>query len=198
MVCDAILDCQQTDIATTVPLMNDTQRDGSFENGESTTWTEYGGYTIIFPCDPDVPCGETSGSTSAPHGGWLAWLGGVNANTGGINHLVPLPAGTVFLQLVADVNFETEEILGATALDSFTARITNTGGVELFEIVTRSNQNAAQVGFATWTEDGINVTFDASDWAGGTIKLEFESVTNGSNLTEFFIDDVRLTATVCQ
>src|SRR5690606_27692713 len=171
---------------------SDSLRDGSLENGgirPNSSWTETGAVWVIAVCESGAPCGSFSSTTAASHGDILAWFGGVNSDTVGINQSSALPVGTVALQLTADTNFETEEVAGDGAYDLFTARITNTGGAELYEIVSFSNEDAAQVGTATWANDGIDVSFDATAWAGGTIKLEMESVTDPSSLSDFFIDN---------
>src|SRR5690606_20202198 len=81
MECDATLGCQQLDISTTVDLISDSLRDGSFENGgirPNSSWTETGAFWVIAVCESGAPCGSFSSTTAASHGDILAWFGGVN------------------------------------------------------------------------------------------------------------------------
>jgi hypothetical protein len=199
MVCDASLDCQQIDVSTTTVVIDESTKDGSFELGgvkPSSTWTEVGEFFSIYVCDEDLAC-STFSPVTANHGDKLAWLAGVEEESLlSINQVITLPPGTVELTLVADSYFQTEDS-PTTPNDVLTVRLTNLAGAELYEIVTYSNLDADSTG-GVWAEDGINVTFPASSWAGDSLKLEFEAITNDSLITDFMIDEIRLIATVCQ
>jgi hypothetical protein len=61
-----------------------------------------------------------------------------------------------------------------------------------------SNLNAQLGNTNVWTQNGINATVDVTPLAGQDVYLQFWSSVDATLPTDFFLDNVRVTATVCK
>ena len=213
--CDAALGCKQVDISTAKVVIGigSGQGNGGFEqsggSGVATGWANVGTFEMVYSCGPTSSgCAGTNGSTvtesgTVAGGDYLAWLGGTpSASVTGIDHLIALPAGTMKLQVVADINFQTKSS-AANNKDVFEVRLLDSAKTQVGAALFAASNSSAQTGsLRSWTPDGINKTVDVSAYAathvGADSYLSFWSSVDGSLPTDFFIDNVRVTATVCQ
>ena len=217
--CDASLSCKQVDITASKDVIatGTTVGNGGFEQVyapdpknypnlfSAVGWTDVGDYTIIYACPSG--CTASNGLTYTGPGGanHLAWLGGTKqASITSIDRLIVLPAGTVKIQVTADMNFQTK-VTGTTKRDLFEVRLLDAAKAQAGPALYSASNLNAQTGTATsWTADGIKATSDVSAYVvahpGGDSYISFwSSVLGGGNTTtDFFIDNVRLNATVCQ
>lgn len=191
-VCDESLGCQTEDIRRQEVLIDQGVGDGSFEVDDGS-WDEFGSDFIIF----EDPAQGVNDGTLASHGEWYAWFGGLHGeDAGGIRQLIDLPEGTTTLSLVANASFQTEQRSGND--DSIRFQITDLANNELLLLGDFSAEDATDDGSIAWVFDGVNLTGDASDLAGrSNVRLRIVSRTDDAYYTDFFVDDVRLTATVC-
>jgi subtilisin-like proprotein convertase family protein len=152
--------------------------DGSFETGTpNASWEEFSANFGTPLCD--AVCG-TGGGTGPRTGAWWAWFGGTTAaETGILTQTVTIPSGT------AELSFWLEIPPTATGTNGFLS--VRMDGTEVF----RAEETTP--GYGTYAE----VTVDATAYAdGGTHELVFFSVTDaGAAVTNFFVDDVAITAT---
>ena len=204
--CDAALDCKQVDISMSKPLVNagSTMGNGSFEENTvsgATGWADVGTYTIVYNCTGSG-CAASNGTTytDPANGSFVAWLAGTTkASVTGTDHLLALPAGAVKLQILADINFQTKNSDASVNHDYFELRLLNAAKVQIGSaLVAKSSANAQTGAARAWTADGINVAVDVSNYAGQDVYLSLWSSVDATLPTDFFIDDVRVTATVCQ
>jgi len=205
--CDAAADCKQVDISVAKTLMNasSTLGNGSFElSGAPDTgaagWAEIGTFKMIYNCT-GAGCAATNGTTftMAGDGNWVAWLGGTTtASITGLDHLIHLPAGAVKLQIMADQNFQTKSVATANK-DVFEVQLQDATQVQIgAALLHATNANAQTNSAHAWTANGINVTTDVSAHADEDVHIVLWSSVDATLPTDFFIDNVRITATVCQ
>lgn len=144
------------------PLLN-----GHFENGPNAGWTQSSthGYQLIL---------DSTALIVPPHGGaWAAWLGGEYNETSLISQVVTIPPAQPVLAFYhwvgsndscgydkARVMIDNILLLPADLCQAY-----NTGG---------------------W----VRVSLNLSAYAGQTVKLKFEVITDGSLNSNWFIDDV--------
>ncbi len=152
--------------------------DGSFEAGTpNPEWEEFSANFGTPLCD--AVCG-TGGGTGPRTGLWWAWFGGTTAaETGILTQTVTIPSGS------AELSFWLEIPATATGTNGFLS--VRMDGMEVF----RAEETTT--GYGTYAE----VTVDASAYAdGGAHELVFFSSTDaGAAVTNFFVDDVAITAT---
>lgn len=121
-------------------------------------------------------------------GKWSAWFGGFNGADDTIWQAVTVPAGTRSAQIDFALRIESEEGT-VQASDLWRLQIRDTNNQVLETSFTLSNQNQSSSWLrVTYTWNG---TF--SPYADRTIWLTFVGTTNGSNITNFFLDDLTLT-----
>jgi hypothetical protein len=211
--CDAAAPggCKQVDISAprVVIDIGSAQGNGGFEQSSASGaagWTNVGSFDTVFECGPSgVGCAGSNGTTFTGTGGGdhLAWLGGTSAaSVTGIDHLIVLPPGAVKLQVMADINFQTKGA-AASNKDFFEVRLLNSAKGQVGSALYAASNVSAQTGTArAWTLNGLNVTADIAAFAAGHVGedsyLSFWSSVDGSLRTDFFIDNVRVMATVCQ
>ncbi|MEI9948093.1 MAG: hypothetical protein WDO74_03730 [Pseudomonadota bacterium] len=114
--------------------------------------------------------------------------------------VLSLPVGTTKLQLLVDINFQTKS-RATTNHDYFEARLLDSnqaliggGPLAAFSNVTAQINSAR-----SWTKDGINVTVPVpAAVAGKAVFLKFWTSVDTSLRSDFFFDNVRVTATVCK
>jgi hypothetical protein len=162
-------------------------------------WLETGGFYIVYQCGSGG-CNGTNGATYpqtplSVGGSAIAWLG--NQGVSELYRAVTFPAGTTKVQLLADINFQTQAILTANQ-DFFEARLLDSSLAQVGAPLYASSNAAGQTGTArAWTKDGINVVRDVPTLSGKAGYLLFWSSVDGTLDTDFFFDNVRLIATVC-
>jgi len=211
--CDASVPggCKQVDISTTKMIIGtgSTQGNGGFEDGTSSGavgWANIGTYLTIYNCGPStIGCSGANGktTTSTTGGDFLAWLGGPPmVGVSGVDHVIALPLGTVKLQVIADINFQTKSAASSNK-DLFEVRLLNSAKAQVGSALYKASNVDAQTGSSrSWTSNGINVTVDVSAYAsahpGEDSYISFWSSVDGSVVTDFFLDNVRVNATVCQ
>ena len=146
-------------------------QDGGFEAG-GQGWLQQSvqGYDLI--------------SDFNPHTGRLgAYLAGVNEADDRLSQQVDLPAGaTVILQ--AWWFLATAETAGS--FDTMTVSLLRPNGELLADLVTVDN--TADVGI--WDQ----LLLDLTPYAGQTVVLRFRAVTDATNISDFYVDDVSVVA----
>lgn len=183
-----------------------TKGNGSFEQPGTSAqsaqgWIDSGNYYLVY-ANVDGPFDGATGNTSIKpgNGSYFAWLGGpVDAGVSSLTTTIDLPAGSTTLTLIADTNFQTKNP-AATNKDGFEVRLLD--GITDLPIgmpVFSASPATAQTGTAhAWTTNGINKTADVTAQAGKTISVMFWSSVDATDVTDFFFDNVRVSATVCQ
>ena len=145
---------------------------GGFETG-SQGWTQMsaGGYDLISDFNPFT-------------GVWGAYLGGIDDAEDRLSQTVNLPAGTTSITLHAWWSIATTETGGA--FDWMTLSLLRPDGTLLSELL-RVNDSAEP---NVWDE----VSVDLVPFAGQQVILQGQARTDGSNPTDFYLDDVSITA----
>ncbi len=144
---------------------------GGFENGpNSTPWVEVSRYELIYNL------GE------AHSGEWYAWLGGENNLHEQLYQDVTIPAGTAWVGLTYWWKVESAEAINSPPYDILQVTIRDTSGNVLQTLETISN--------ASMRDFYVRSFFDISAYAGQTIRVHFDSRTDSSLVTDFYIDDV--------
>ena len=151
-----------------------------FETG-TASWSQSasGGFPIIFQ--------NTAQQTVARSGSWYAWLGGYDNAIDTLYQDITIPAGSgARLQFWY---FITTNESTSTAFDSMVVAVANPlTGARLSTLATFSNVNAT----GGWVQSNA---LDLSAFAGQTVRLMFVAQTDGSLVTNFFLDDISVTAT---
>ena len=168
----------------TLPLMN-----ADFDEGTSG-WTQYdeeaGAVRPII-----IPAASVGiMAVSDPN---VARLGGVNDAAAGMFQAIEIPEGAVSMTLTGYGRVITEEGTSAP-IDVFTIQLyedaqTTTGLVGDFAVL--SNEDPSN----DWVE--FTGTLDVAVHAGHVMELDVYAETDGSLFTEFFVDSLALTASVC-
>lgn len=202
--CDVDQGCQPTEPPSEVTLVNATTRNGSFETGilpDPSPWltTSNKDLVVIYDCSQDT-CDGIHGSMSATQGDRLLWLGGDHDHQDSAFQLLQLPPGTIGLRIVADVNFQTEET-GPSNHDTFEVWLR--GAVDSMPLIGsplhRSVSPDVQAGSAVWSRDVVLVDdADVSELAEETVRVSFESISDEESYTDFFVDNIRITVSVCE
>lgn len=168
-------------LVTPTPVCSDEIRNGGFE-------------TIVgSEAPPWVRSGSASYTTVEQHTGVRsAWLGGYNNANDKVHQdvAIPSPAGpgeqvtqallTYWWGMVTDEQ--------PNPFDFMYVRIRNTNGQLLQELESINNTSTS----GTWQQS----QFDLSAYQGQTVRISFEAVTDASNMTSFYVDDVSLI--ICQ
>jgi hypothetical protein len=134
------------------------------------------------------PSGAHSGSRYEYIGAQQDGVSSANNVDGLIYQTVAIPAGTTSATLSYYLRITTSESSSA-AFDHLYVEIRNTSGTVLATPLSYSNQSASQ--FSSWTQQTVNL----SSYAGQTIRVAFQGVTDSGTITVFRIDDVSLQAT---
>lgn len=149
--------------------------DGGFEMGTgSGAWNEFSS-NFGTPLCTTSSCG-TGGGTGPHSGTWWAWFGGTtDQETGSVDQDVTIPAGTANLSFYLEIPSASTSGFMKVIIDNDT----------LMTVTDADSQT-----YATYSQ----VNMDVSGYAdGGTHNLKFYSITNaGSDVTNFFIDDISL------
>ncbi len=205
--CDAVMGCKQVVLTpTTMPVISasTTVGNGSFaavtvvavKYHEANLWDNTGDDYVIYSC----PCTSTNGTTGKNTGdnNYAAWFGGTDdAGVDELSQVVTLPAGTTTVHFQADTNVQTAST-ATTNHDSFDVRVYDSSQVQIGPSIATLTNVGAQTGAAVaWTANGIDKTVDLSAHAGEAVSIDLSSSVDGALNTDFFIDNVRVTATVC-
>jgi C1A family cysteine protease/predicted secreted protein len=158
---------------------NDTQvvQNGGFESGR-TVWVQSSGlYYIIGP-----------GSQGYyPHNGsWSAWFGGYDNANDRLYQTINIPANISSARLVIYLYVESEDDPD-TPYDYLHVELQNASGGTLESFLWANNTMSSSYwwkGTKEWT--------NFSSHAGQTLRLFFQGTTDGSLITNFFVDDVTL------
>jgi hypothetical protein len=118
-----------------------------------------------------------------------AWLGGRNNANDRLYQQIAIPGDTSLLQGVIHAatlsywwGIVTNEV--SHPFDHLYVRVRDTSDVLLEELEVLTDADASE----TWQES----EFDLTAYKGQTVRISFEAVTDASNSTSFFVDDVEL------
>jgi hypothetical protein len=149
-----------------------------FEGGDAS-WSQSatGGYPIIY-----------TDATIAHSGSWYAWLGGYDSGTDTMYQEVTIPAGATQALLQFWYRITSQEGTTSSVFDTMTVAIANaTTGARLATLATFSNVNQT----SGWVQ---SQQYNVSAFAGQTVRLVFTATMDISNVTNFFVDDITLSA----
>ena len=141
---------------------------GDFESGQDGSWTEFssGGYALIY-----------GGIDWAQSGSWIAYLGGYDDATDQLSQSVTISASHPYLHFWYRIDSE------------------DFCGYDYSYIVVDGNYEAyAELCVDTSTSDWAHAVIDLSYYAGSTVSLMFEVVTNSSLISHFFLDTVSMSS----
>lgn len=151
----------------------DVVTNGSFESGVSP-WIEQSG------------AGYEMLDYSRPHTGqYEMWMCGYNSCNDSLVQTVTLPFAIGSAQFSVWTNVRTQETGGGCA-DSLTVQVRTTGGTPIATVGTVCSVTAG------WTQMTANLTTVLQNYAGQQIQIAFLGTSNGTNSTDFFLDDVSL------
>lgn len=194
-----------TDLVTT----SASSGNGGFEaldgDNDAVGWIEEGGaYDLSYTCGA-APSGNgcegiVDDRTFASSGSNAMWLAGVNSNAADFYKLLLLPANTTRLEVIFDHNIQTVSTSASNA-DHLRIWFEDEERTHIGTALGSWNATNGQTSNAVWTKNvsvntdgkGINV----ASYAGGYVIISFESITNATLITDFFVDNVRIRATVC-
>ncbi|MBK8444296.1 MAG: T9SS type A sorting domain-containing protein [Sphingobacteriales bacterium] len=157
---------------TTSSTCSDYITNGGFESGANVGWSESSSNGF-----------QTVDNTSNVYnsGAWSAWLGGANNENSQVWQSITIPAGST-------------ATLTYYYLIYTTTQTTCTGDVAYLKI---NGTTVTTYQLCTNTSMGnyAQATFDLTSYAGQTVEIRFQAITNASNISHFFVDDV--VAEVC-
>lgn len=188
-------------------LITATTGNGSFETPGPAVQSAKGwvdsseNYYLIYD-NADGPFAGATGSTAIKpgNGSYFAWLGGpVDAGVTSLTTALMLPAGAKTLTVLADTNFQTKNATAANH-DSFQVRLLDATTDEQIGSPVYAATNAdAQTGtLHAWTGNGINKTVDVTALGGKQVNLMFWASVDTLYVSDFFLDNVRVSVNVCQ
>ncbi len=151
----------------------------NFETG-TASWTQSasGGFDII-----------TNDATAAHGGAWFAWLGGYDSANDTLYQPIYIPDNAAQATLQFWYLIQTTETTTSTAYDTMTVTLANAStGARLATLATFSNLNHTN----SWV---LSPQYDVSAYRGQTVRLVFQALTDSSNTSSFFVDDVNLAVT---
>lgn len=151
-----------------------TLRNGNFESGRGVGWSEHStnGWPIVLP-KAGLPKGLS------PHSGtWAAWLGGGVNDTSTLSQLVTIKPGAKVLSF-----YHWIASLDTCGYDFGRVLVNNT--VVLEKNLCKANS----------TNGWQKVTLNLGAYVGQNVTIKFVSVTDGGDNSNWFIDDVALSAT---
>ncbi|HZT96830.1 MAG TPA: protease pro-enzyme activation domain-containing protein [Chloroflexota bacterium] len=151
---------------------------GGFENGQSP-WSESssGGYQIIDPTRPHT-------------GSYSAWLCGYNRCNDQIWQKVTLPSSFSKVTLTYWLYSDTSEATGSPCYDYFYSKVRTSSGGTIKTTQTQCNTSVTN----GWVQYSFDVTSALSSYKGQSVQVYFQGKTDSSLPSDFFVDDVTLTA----
>lgn len=143
-------------------------RNPGFEQGNNGDWTTYSklGYPSIY------------NHASARSGGWMAWLGGLNGETGSIQQTFTVPSAQPVLTYWGWIRSE-QAACGGDKVEI----LVNGGVVGGYNL-------CAQTRTESWGQGWINL----SAYKGTTITLQLRVLTDGEQVSSLFLDDFAFAA----
>ncbi|MFA7407812.1 MAG: hypothetical protein WCY93_08375 [Anaerolineaceae bacterium] len=144
-------------------------RNGNFEAGRDGSWTEYSNYSepIIVQFQPGI----------VHSGVWAAWMGGLHNSVDRLSQTVTIPTSTPYLHywywIVSD------DVCG---FDYARVKVNGTT-IKTFDLCVANN-----------TGKWVSSVLDLSNYKGSTVTLMFEETTDGSLISNFYLDDVSLSS----
>ena len=148
------------------PLLN-----GGFDSGPDGSWTEYSfqGWDLIL---------QANVLLVTPHGGqWAAWLGGDHNEISRLSQSVTITPAQPYLHFWYWTASEDD-----CGYDYARVKINGTA-IKSLNLCTSNNTGG-------WTKSDVSL----SPYAGSTVTLMFEVTTNSTRNSNFFLDDVSLSA----
>ncbi|MBV7328598.1 hypothetical protein KFU94_10115 [Chloroflexi bacterium TSY] len=162
---------------TQPPTMGNTLENGTFDAGADGHWTEessnFGGQGALILNERELP-----EEISPLSGAYAAWLGGANDEESSLTQSVIVPNSST-PTLVIHYQIHSEDVCGYDY-----AEIQVDG--QVLDSIDLCEDKATQ----TWTQTNA----DLSDHAGQTISLGFLVGTDGSFVSDFFLDDILIIA----
>jgi hypothetical protein len=147
---------------------------GNFEQGR-VYWIEQGS-TII---RTDTPY---------KHGGlWAAWLAGYDNANDMLYQSFHVPNGATSASLVYHVRMGTDET-SSGGYDYLRVHLRNAAGSVLSTMDVLNDDSTQD----TWLRRSFTIA-DLGSYAGQTLRISFDVMTNGALTTNFYVDDVTLT-----
>ncbi|MBI3958625.1 MAG: hypothetical protein HY328_07435 [Chloroflexi bacterium] len=166
LIAAALLPAQPTAAASCQELM----ADGGFESGTGWQTVATGNYSLF-------------SNFLVRSGAQAAHLAGVNSAADSATTSLTLPADhSIALSFWWQVH--TEESAGG--YDALSLLLTDSQGKPLYAVAGLTDLNAT----AVWQQTQV----DLSAFAGQTVQLRLSATTDGSLVTDFFIDDLSVTA----
>lgn len=152
------------------PACTNLVTDSGLESGAGWAMQGSGAYNLL--------------SSQMRHGGTqAAYLAGVDNATDRLSTSLALPAGkSIMLRFWWFV----ESVEEGDGYDGLTVLVANGSGAPLEALMTLGAQSAA----GAWQQS----SFDLSRYAGQTVQIQFQAQGDGSLPTDFFIDDVEVSA----
>ena len=219
-LCDSDLGCRQE-----ITLIDDTEMygNGSFEHGAidgngqgPPPWMYNTDWNLVYDCEETDGCQGALGAnllTRPSHGDRVLWMAGVNDHVDDTFQHLTLPPGARILRVRADTSLQTqsatptnEDVLEVWLLDPAGAPLQpaplHPAPLQPAPLhpapLWRRTAEDASTDSSAWTTDGIDVDVDVSTLTSPEIRISFQSFTDDSSITDFFIDRIRVTTLVCQ
>lgn len=148
-------------------------QNGGFESGGGVGWQEY-----------SLQDYELVSQFNKRTGEWGAFLGGVNEADDRLSQAVTLPAGAT-LTLTAWWSLATDE-QPYERYDTLTISLHRADGSLLVTLATLDNTAEEN----TWEK----LTFDLTSYAGQNVTIGFAALTDLSDASDFYLDDITLLA----
>ncbi|MEZ4656941.1 MAG: trypsin-like serine protease [Caldilineaceae bacterium] len=171
-------------VPTTEPTVQPTAgpaavlRNGSFDNGADGAWDEqssnFGALGALILSEADLPAAFQPRS-----GPYVAWLGGGDRETSRLAQTIDLPAAET-ITLVYYYQALSDDACGYDSA----ALLVNGEAITAFDLCAENNTN-----------DWQRRTVDLTTLAGRQTTLAFETITDESQVSSFFVDDVALLLT---
>ena len=159
---------------------------GGFEDGaRQSAWSLDGVELLVSSDDPRLP-------TGAHEGRWLAWLGGRDSANDRIWQSVDLPQNAASLSLTYWTYLRTAEL--ADGKDEMRVVLRSGQGNE---VRVADVMNAAFPIKDRWVQRTVDLSDLSPTYAGQTLRLSFESTTDNVLKSDFFVDEVQLSAGTC-
>ena len=166
-------------------------------------WLERGAYYNVYNCASAGCLGGNATtfpqSPIAAGGSIVAWTGSqTDSGVSELYRLIAFPAGTTTVQVLIDTNFQTKST-ATTNHDYFEVRLLDSSQVQIGAPLIALSNTTAQTGTAhAWTKDVTMTPRDLSAFAGKPGYLVLWTSVDTSLRSDFFVDNVRLIATVCK
>ena len=159
-----------TPTPTPTPTGTPVVKNGNFDLGRNGNWQEQSsnGYYLI----------ENSAPINTLSGTYLGWLAGANNETSRLIQSVRLPSGPLYLNFAYAIGSQ------ETTCTADLGRIfLGTTRIKEYQLCTSKVTNG-------WVQTSINI----SAYAGRTLNLQFYAKTNSSRVSNFYIENVSITA----